>query len=182
MRAGCAACCSGSWAIYLSQPFHPLRWHFCPASIILGIAGARDLNVLSRGEVESQSLGVAIKPARIALFWATTAILTATAVTIAGGIGFIGLLTAASGATHRRQRSSHRGTGRRPARGMPADAGGHPRPGCRRTAPIAGRRTHRPHRCSVVLDAHAPRASHHVLDMNQPVPTCTRLRPSAFAR
>src|ERR1700688_1895834 len=44
----------------------------------LAIAGARSLNVLARGEIESQSLGVA---------------LNATAVTTAGGIGFIGLVT-----------------------------------------------------------------------------------------
>jgi iron complex transport system permease protein len=55
-------------------------------------AGARSLNVLARGEVESQSLGVALAPARIALFCATAA-LTAVAVTTAGGIGFIGLVT-----------------------------------------------------------------------------------------
>src|SRR3984885_14885178 len=55
-------------------------------------AGARSLNVLARGEVESQSLGVALPPARIALFGATAA-LTATAVITAGGIGFIGLVT-----------------------------------------------------------------------------------------
>jgi iron complex transport system permease protein len=47
---------------------------------------------LARGEIESQSLGVALAPARIALF-CTTAALTATAVTTAGGIGFIGLVT-----------------------------------------------------------------------------------------
>jgi iron complex transport system permease protein len=58
----------------------------------LAIAGARSLNVLARGEVESQSLGLALSPARIALFCATAA-LTATAVTTAGGIGFIGLVT-----------------------------------------------------------------------------------------
>jgi iron complex transport system permease protein len=58
----------------------------------LAIAGARSLNVLSRGEIESQSLGVTLAPARIALFCATAA-LTATAVITAGGIGFIGLVT-----------------------------------------------------------------------------------------
>jgi len=58
----------------------------------LAVAGARDLNVLARGDLAAQSLGVALQPARIALFCATSA-LTATAVTTAGGIGFIGLLT-----------------------------------------------------------------------------------------
>src|SRR5258707_6321159 len=48
------------------------------------VAGARSLNVLARGEVESQSLGLPLMPARIALFCATAA-LTATAVTTAGG-------------------------------------------------------------------------------------------------
>ena len=68
-------------------------------------AGARSLNVLARGEVESQSLGLPLMPARIALFCAT-AVLTATAVTTAGGVGFIGLVTPhlvrlAAGSNHR---------------------------------------------------------------------------------
>jgi iron complex transport system permease protein len=58
----------------------------------LATAAARSLNVLARGEIESQSLGLALAPARIALFCATAA-LTATAVITAGGIGFIGLVT-----------------------------------------------------------------------------------------
>lgn len=72
---------------------------FSPASLvilllfgILAMAGARSLNVLARGDIESQSLGLALRPARVALFLAT-ATLTATAVTTAGGIGFIGLVT-----------------------------------------------------------------------------------------
>jgi iron complex transport system permease protein len=72
---------------------------FSPAALaillIIGFfatAGARSLNVLARGDIESQSLGLALRPARIALFCAT-ATLTATAVTTAGGIGFIGLVT-----------------------------------------------------------------------------------------
>jgi iron complex transport system permease protein len=72
---------------------------FSPLALVLllvvgsfATAGARSLNVLARGEVESQALGVALAPARIALFCATAA-LTATAVTTAGGIGFIGLVT-----------------------------------------------------------------------------------------
>jgi iron complex transport system permease protein len=72
---------------------------FSPAALgillvigLLAVAGARNLNVLARGELESQSLGVSLRPARITLFCATAA-LTATAVTTAGGIGFIGLVT-----------------------------------------------------------------------------------------
>jgi iron complex transport system permease protein len=58
----------------------------------LALLSARDLNVLARGDLASQTLGVALQPARIALFCATS-VLTAAAVTTAGGIGFIGLLT-----------------------------------------------------------------------------------------
>jgi iron complex transport system permease protein len=72
---------------------------FSPPSIVLlltigtlATGGARNLNVLARGELESQTLGVALQPARISLFLATAA-LTASAVTTAGSIGFIGLVT-----------------------------------------------------------------------------------------
>jgi len=72
---------------------------FSPAAMVLllaigtlALAGARSLNVLSRGDLAAQSLGVALKPARITLFCATSA-LTAAAVTTAGGIGFVGLVT-----------------------------------------------------------------------------------------
>src|SRR6202048_2982157 len=74
------------------SPFSPAAPCMLLAIGGLAIAGARTLNVLARGEIESQSLGVALSPARIALFCATAA-LTATAVTTAGGIGFIGLVT-----------------------------------------------------------------------------------------
>jgi iron complex transport system permease protein len=86
-------------------PFSPLALGMLLAVGGLAIAGARDLNVLARGEIETQSLGLALAPARIVLFGATAA-LTATAVTTAGGIGFIGLVTPhlvrlAAGSNHR---------------------------------------------------------------------------------
>jgi iron complex transport system permease protein len=73
-------------------PFSPMAFLLLTAVGGLAVAGARSLNVLARGEIESQSLGVALSPARVALFCSTAA-LTATAVTTAGGIGFIGLVT-----------------------------------------------------------------------------------------
>jgi iron complex transport system permease protein len=86
-------------------PFSPLALCMLLAAGGLATAGARDLNVLARGEIETQSLGLSLPPARIALFGATAA-LTATAVTTAGGIGFIGLVTPhlvrlAAGSDHR---------------------------------------------------------------------------------
>jgi len=67
---------------------------------------ARPLNVLARGEVQAQALGLNVKHFRIVLF-AVSAIITATAVTAAGTIGFVGLITPhlarlLVGADHRR--------------------------------------------------------------------------------
>lgn len=67
---------------------------------------ARHLNLLARGEVQAQSLGLNIKQMRIGLFL-VSAILTASVVTRAGTIGFIGLITPhlarmIVGADHRR--------------------------------------------------------------------------------
>lgn len=67
---------------------------------------ARHLNVLARGELQAQTLGLNIKHMRIGLF-AASALLTAAAVTTAGSIGFVGLITPhlarlLVGADHRR--------------------------------------------------------------------------------
>jgi iron complex transport system permease protein len=67
---------------------------------------ARHLNVLARGELQAKNLGLNIKRVRIALF-AASALLTAAAVTTAGSIGFVGLVTPhlarlLVGADHRR--------------------------------------------------------------------------------
>jgi len=52
---------------------------------------ARQLNILSRGELQASSLGVSVKPLRMGLFLLASA-LTAFAVTQAGSVGFIGLI------------------------------------------------------------------------------------------
>ncbi|MGE0115878.1 MAG: FecCD family ABC transporter permease [Steroidobacteraceae bacterium] len=67
---------------------------------------ARHLNVLARGELQAQTLGMNIKQMRIGLF-AASALLTAAVVTTAGSIGFVGLITPhlarlLVGADHRR--------------------------------------------------------------------------------
>lgn len=65
------------------------------AIVVLGLAAslplARDLNVLARGELLAGSLGVAVKRLRYQLFFLAS-LLTATAVTLAGSVGFVGLL------------------------------------------------------------------------------------------
>ncbi|MDQ6916322.1 MAG: iron ABC transporter permease [Pseudomonadota bacterium] len=75
----------------LSSP--PAPW-LCLAALVLGVAVAmhfaRDLNALARGETAAAALGVSRRLAW--LLFALAALLTATAVTTAGAIGFVGLI------------------------------------------------------------------------------------------
>ncbi|MFN2308402.1 MAG: FecCD family ABC transporter permease [Gammaproteobacteria bacterium] len=64
--------------------------------ILVGVLGvslglARPLNLLARGELQALSLGVAVVPLRNTLY-ALTALATASAVTLAGSVGFVGLV------------------------------------------------------------------------------------------
>jgi len=52
---------------------------------------ARDLNVLARGELTAAALGVSVQRLRLVLY-VVASLLTATAVTIAGSVGFVGLM------------------------------------------------------------------------------------------
>ena len=61
------------------------------AGIVLATAMARSLNVLMRGELVAATLGEDPLRLRLALY-ALASLLTATAVTLAGSIGFIGLV------------------------------------------------------------------------------------------
>ena len=79
------------------------------AVLILGFlicfALARQLNILSRGELQAAALGVSVKPLRIGLFLLASA-LTAFAVIQAGSVGFVGLIVPhmirlVSGSDHR---------------------------------------------------------------------------------
>lgn len=67
---------------------------------------ARHLNLLTRGEIQAQALGMNLKQLRIGLL-AISSVVTASAVTSAGTIGFVGLMTPhfarlLVGADHRR--------------------------------------------------------------------------------
>ncbi|MCK4710657.1 MAG: iron ABC transporter permease [Gammaproteobacteria bacterium] len=69
-----------------------------PASLVVLIAGfiitmliARQLNILSRGDLQATALGVSVKPLRVSLFLLASC-LTAFAVIQAGSVGFIGLI------------------------------------------------------------------------------------------
>ena len=91
-----------------------LSWAGSPAGLLalaavatpLGVLAARPLNVLARGDVQAQLLGVAVTPLRGLLF-VVASVLTAATVTSVGSIGFVGLVTPhlvrlALGADHRR--------------------------------------------------------------------------------
>lgn len=76
------------------------------AAVALTLPCARALNVLAHGDVHAQVLGIAVRRLRIAIFIASS-VLTGAAVSMAGTIGFVGLLTPhlvrlAVGADHRR--------------------------------------------------------------------------------
>lgn len=66
-------------------------WWSLGLALMLGMAAARSLNVLRQGEMSAQAVGVPVAPLRLALF-AAASLLTATAVTLAGAVGFVGLL------------------------------------------------------------------------------------------
>ncbi len=68
-----------------------------PALAVLALAlvavmpYARDLNVLARGELSARALGVRVGHLRVALY-VLASLLTATAVTLVGSVGFVGLV------------------------------------------------------------------------------------------
>ncbi|HXQ31567.1 MAG TPA: iron ABC transporter permease [Steroidobacteraceae bacterium] len=77
-----------------------LSWAGSPVALLslvaiampLGVLAARPLNVLARGDVQAQLLGLPVAPLRGALFVAAS-VLTAATVTNVGSIGFVGLVT-----------------------------------------------------------------------------------------
>lgn len=74
--------------------------------VALAVPFARPLNILARGELQAGALGVAVRPLSLGIY-GLASLLTATAVTIAGAIGFVGLvvphmLRLVAGTDHRR--------------------------------------------------------------------------------
>ncbi|HEY8856184.1 MAG TPA: iron ABC transporter permease [Rugosibacter sp.] len=61
------------------------------ASLLLALPFARELNVLARGDMLAQTLGVPVTQVKRGIYF-LAALATATAVTTAGSIGFIGLI------------------------------------------------------------------------------------------
>lgn len=59
--------------------------------LVAALAVARHLNILARGELQARALGVPTRGLRLALYFLAS-LLTATAVTLAGTVGFVGLV------------------------------------------------------------------------------------------
>ncbi|HHI94855.1 MAG TPA: iron ABC transporter permease [Gammaproteobacteria bacterium] len=61
------------------------------AGLLFCLPFARDLNILARGELTAAALGVSVQRLRLTLY-VVASLLTATAVVIAGSVGFVGLV------------------------------------------------------------------------------------------
>jgi len=59
--------------------------------LLLALGVARDLNILARGELQAMALGVATGTLSL-LIYVLASLLTASAVTLAGSVGFVGLI------------------------------------------------------------------------------------------
>jgi len=66
-------------------------WLLLLTGLMVAFALARPLNLLLRGEWQAAALGVDVRPLRIGLYFLAS-LLTAMAVTLAGSIGFVGLV------------------------------------------------------------------------------------------
>jgi iron complex transport system permease protein len=60
-------------------------------ALVLAMPFARELNLLARGMMQAQALGVAVNRLRYAIFFLAS-LATASSVTTAGSIGFVGLI------------------------------------------------------------------------------------------
>lgn len=69
----------------------PLIWPFSIGGLVLALAIARQLNLMQMGEDSAKSLGVGVQQTR-ALAIIAAALLTASAVSVAGIVGFVGLV------------------------------------------------------------------------------------------
>lgn len=77
----------------LSHTSAPLRLALVLVPVLIAsLLAARHLNLLARGDLEAQMLGLPVRGVRYSIFIASS-LLTAAAVSAAGSIGFVGLVT-----------------------------------------------------------------------------------------
>lgn len=70
---------------------NPMHYLLLLVGLVGGISVSRSMNVLIKGELFAASLGVNVQSLRLLLFFSAS-VFTATAVTIAGSVGFVGLI------------------------------------------------------------------------------------------
>ena len=70
---------------------HTVHWLLLATGLAGGLMLSRALNVLAQGEQQALALGVNVKALNFSLYFAAS-VLTASAVTIAGSVGFVGLV------------------------------------------------------------------------------------------
>ncbi|MDB5948940.1 MAG: transporter permease [Massilia sp.] len=75
----------------VGAPLRVLPWLVLAGALMLALRGARSLNVLALHAESAATLGVPVGALRKALFFCS-GVLTASAVTSAGSIGFVGLI------------------------------------------------------------------------------------------
>jgi iron complex transport system permease protein len=76
----------------LSQPSHPaLGLATLGIGLLIALMSSRELNVLIHGELKARTLGIAVASLHLRLY-VLASLLTAVAITVAGNIGFIGLI------------------------------------------------------------------------------------------
>ena len=61
------------------------------AGLVIALAVGRSLNLLTRGDLAAQSLGVPVQALRVVIYLLAS-VMTALAVTLAGSVGFVGLI------------------------------------------------------------------------------------------
>lgn len=74
-----------------SWPHVEIIWPYALAGLLLAFFGARYLNILQLGDDMARSLGVSVEVTRL-LMTAVAALLAASAVSVAGLLGFVGLI------------------------------------------------------------------------------------------
>jgi iron complex transport system permease protein len=74
---------------YAGEP--TAAWLILGAVLLLGVVRATELDLLGLGEAKARSLGVAVTPLQLGIFF-TAALATVAAVMLGGAIGFVGLM------------------------------------------------------------------------------------------
>jgi iron complex transport system permease protein len=122
-------------------PLRALPWIVLAAGLLFALRSARSLNVLALHAEAAATLGIRVGALRKGLFFCS-GLLTASAVTSAGSIGFVGLIVPHALPLCLRPRPPPADTGRHAGRRRLPGAGRYAGAHCAGAAAVAGRRGH----------------------------------------